>query len=285
MKGSALVRLRAATAALCAVAATLLVFPPSANAWGTQGHNTVGAIADLRLSATARTEVSRLLSGEPDPTLAGVSTWADEIRATDPDLGKRSAPWHYVNIAENNCVYNPAVNGNDGSNVIEALRTQSATLADRTQPDSVRRQALKFIVHFTGDIHQPMHAGYARDRGGNNIELRYLGKNTNLHAIWDSGLLDTLQLNDAAELERLLSLPAPNLPAVQTNTAPVQWAQYSCRIALTPGVYPDSSTIGDDYTRQFLPIAETQLRLAGERLGQLLNTLLDPTAGTIVTGS
>lgn len=259
---------------VCAFAAMLLAVPPSANAWGVQGHNTTGAIADLRLSAGARDEVSRLLSGEPDPTLAGVSNWADDVRRNDPELGKRSAPWHYVNIGENGCVYDPAVNGNDGQNVIEALRTQTATLADSARSDADRRQALKFVVHFVGDIHQPLHAGYARDRGGNEFRVQYLGHSTNLHSVWDSRMLDTRHASDQEELQRLLALPAPDLPAAQPDTDPVRWAQDSCRIVDTPGFYPPSSTIGDDYTRQFLPIAEAQLRLAGERLGQLLNAVL-----------
>ncbi|MEU7143728.1 S1/P1 nuclease [Nocardia sp. NPDC046473] len=271
---------RAAVVGVCAFAAIVLSVPPAANAWGPQGHNTTGAIADLRLSAAARGEVARLLQGEPNPTLAGVSNWADEVRNNDPDLGKISAPWHYVNIAENGCVYDPAVNGNDGQNVIEALRRQAAILADRSRADADRSQALKFIVHFVGDINQPMHAGYARDRGGNEIKVQYLGRNTNLHSVWDSRMLDTRHASDADEVQRLLALPAPNLPPAQPDSDPIRWAQDSCRIVETPGVYPDSATIGDEYTRKFLPVAETQLRLAGELLGQLLNAVLAAPTGS-----
>ncbi|CAM4396599.1 S1/P1 nuclease [Nocardia ninae] len=271
---------RAAVASACALAAILLSVPPTATAWGVQGHNTTGAIADLRLTAAARDEVGRLLAGEPDPTLAGVANWADEVRANDPELGKISAPWHYVNIGENGCVYDPAVNGNNGQNVIEALRRQTATLADRSRPVAERGQALKFIVHFVGDIHQPMHAGYARDRGGNEVKVQYLGRSTNLHSVWDSRMLDTRHASDAEELQRLLALPAPDLPPTQPDTDPIRWAEDSCRVLATPGVYPASSTIGDEYTRQFLPIAETRLRRAGELLGRLVNAVLDPSVGT-----
>ncbi|MFC9434232.1 S1/P1 nuclease [Nocardia sp. NPDC057030] len=271
---------KAAVVSMCAAAAILLSVPPAANAWGPQGHNTTGAIADLRLSPPARAEVDRLLAGEPDPTLAGVANWADTVRNNDPELGKISAPWHYVNIAENGCVYDPAVNGNDGQNVIEALRRQTAILADRARPVADRRQALKFIVHFVGDINQPMHAGYARDRGGNEIKLQYLGRGTNLHAVWDSGLLNTRHASDAEEVQRLLALPAPALPPAQPDTDPIRWAEASCRIVLEPGVYPASNTIGDEYTGQFLPVAESQLRLAGESLGQLLNAVLGTPTGS-----
>ncbi|WP_225730270.1 MULTISPECIES: S1/P1 nuclease [unclassified Nocardia] len=274
-------RFKAAVIGACALAATMSVAPPTANAWGRQGHSTSAAIADTRLTAAARAEVDRLLAGEPDPTLAGVANWADQVRADDPELGKRSAPWHYVNIAENGCVYDPAVNGNDGQNVIEALRTQTAILADRTRPDADRGQALKFVVHFVGDIHQPMHAGYAGDRGGNEFTVNYLGRDTNLHSVWDSRMLDTRRSTDDEEVRRLLALPAPDLPAPRPDTDPARWAQDSCRIATSPGVYPADSTIGDEYTRQFLPVAEAQLRLAGERLGQLLHAVLGgPASGS-----
>ncbi|PXX71115.1 S1/P1 nuclease [Nocardia tenerifensis] len=271
---------RAAIVGACAVAALVFSGAPAANAWGPQGHDVAGAIADLRLNAAARDEVARLLAGEPNPTLAGVANWADEIRNTDPDLGKISAPWHYVNIGENGCVYDAAVNGNDGQNVVEALRRQTAILADHARPVPDRRQALKFVVHFVGDINQPLHAGYARDRGGNEIKVDYLGRPTNLHAVWDSRMLDTRHASDAEEVQRLLALPAPNIPPAQPDTDPVQWAQDSCRIVDSPGFYPDSATIGDEYTRRFLPVAEAQLRLAGELLGQLLNTVLGAPGST-----
>ncbi|WP_051727931.1 S1/P1 nuclease [Nocardia brasiliensis] len=265
---------RAALAGVCALGAILFAVAPPANAWGVQGHNTVGAIADLRLDPAARDQVSRLLAGEANPTLAGVANWADEVRRDDPDLGKRSAPWHYVNIGENGCVYDAAVNGNNGDNVVDALRAQTKILADRSRADAERAQALKFVVHFVGDIHQPLHAGYARDRGGNEFRVTYLGKATNLHSVWDSRLLDTRHASDAEELQRLLALPAPALPPAQPDSDPVQWAEDSCRVVNTPGFYPASATIGDEYTQQFLPIAENRLRLAGERLGQLLNTVI-----------
>ncbi|MCM6772155.1 S1/P1 nuclease [Nocardia sp. CDC159] len=270
-------RCKAVVAGALAVAATLLA-APSAHAWGEQGHDVTGAIADLRLTPAARDEVGRLLAGEPDPTLAGVATWADDIRKSDPVLGKRSAPWHYVNIAENGCAYDPAVNGNDGQNVIEALRAQTKILADRGRSVTDRNQALKFIVHFVGDIHQPLHAGYARDRGGNEFKVQYNGQNTNLHSVWDSRLLDTRHASDEEETKRVLALPAPELSPAQPDSDPIRWAEDSCRVAVSPGFYPEQNKIGEEYTRRFLPVAESRLRLAGERLGQLLNAVLDPAA-------
>ncbi|MBA0048889.1 S1/P1 nuclease [Mycobacteroides sp. LB1] len=250
--------------ALAVAVALLLATAPLAAAWGPQGHNIVGAVADSELTPAVRAEVSRLLAGEANPTLAGVANWADQVRPSRPD----TAPWHYADIAENNCQYVPAINGDNGNNVIEAIRNQTAILADRSKPDAERREALKFVVHFVGDIHQPMHDGYARDRGGNDIPLTYNGRSTNLHSLWDSGLLNTRGLNDSQYTQVILGLPAPDLGGAD----PVDWAQATCQIAV--GAYPSTSTIGVDYTNEYRPIAEAQLRLGGDRLARLINGTL-----------
>ncbi|MFT4249239.1 MAG: S1/P1 nuclease [Pseudomonas sp.] len=263
-----------ASVSLCAIA--LFLHAPDAAAWGAQGHRLVARIADTELTPQAHAEVTRLLAGEPDPTLAGVATWADELRQSDPDLGKRSARWHYVNLGEHDCRYLPARDCPDGACVVEALKTQAALLADHNQPLAVRRQALKFVVHLVGDIHQPMHAGYARDKGGNDFQLQFDGKGSNLHALWDSGMLRGRRLDDDAYLGQLLALPRP---ARDRGTAlppsSAAWAEASCRIAVTPGVYPARHVLPDDYSATWRPLAETQLRLAGERLAAILNAALD----------
>lgn len=250
---------RIASVLATATALTFVSIAP-ASAWGVEGHGIVGDVAAAKLSPTASAEVAKLLQGEPNPTLAGVASWADEYRST-PD-GAATAPWHFVNIAENDCVYAPEINGSGGANVIETIRNQSAILADKAKPADQRRDALKFLVHFVGDIEQPMHTGYAKDRGGNSVKLTYNGRSTNLHAVWDSGLLD------GGSAARVAALPAPQ----PGSTDPAQWAQESCRIAV--GAYPSSSVIGADYTAKYRPVAEAQLRLAGERLGRLLTDTL-----------
>lgn len=250
---------RIVSAALTAAALSLVSVAP-ASAWGVEGHGIVGSVASARLSPAATAEVAKLLQGESNPTLAGVASWADEYRSSP--AGAATAPWHFVDIAENGCVYAPAINGVGGANVIEAIRNQTAILADKSKPSDQRRDALKFVVHFVGDIEQPMHTGYARDRGGNSTKVTYNGKATNLHAVWDSGLLD------GGTAARVDAQAAPQLG----STDPVEWAQESCRIAVA--AYPSGSVIGDAYTARYRPIAEAQLRLAGERLARLLTDTL-----------
>lgn len=258
-----------------ALAVSTLISAP-AFAWGAQGHRLVARVAETRLEPAAKAEVERLLALEPGETLASVAPWADQVRANDPDLGRRSARWHYINMGEDGCVYDHARHCRDGNCVIEALKAQSARLGDRNLADAERLQALKFVVHLAGDIHQPLHAGYSHDKGGNAYQLQFNGRGTNLHSFWDSGMFYALQLDDDQFLQRLQALPAPTgivAPRLQRDAA--QWAEQSCRIATREGVYPAKRTVDEDYTNTWRPVAEAQLRLAGERLAALLNELLD----------
>jgi len=251
-----------------------LLHSPQANAWGGQGHRLVARIAETELTPKARAQVDTLLAGEPDPTLAGIASWADELREHDPDLGKRSSRWHYVNLGEYDCGYEPPRDCPDGNCVIAALQQQTALLADRSQPLEARRQALKFVVHFVGDIHQPMHAGYAHDKGGNDFQLQFNGKGSNLHSLWDSGMLKDRGLDDDAYLAELLKLPATPVARPALPPAAVAWAQASCRVAVAPGVYPASHVLPADYVAVHRPQAEAALRQAGDRLAAILNAAL-----------
>lgn len=255
----------------------LLAVAVPAVAWGSLGHRLVAALAWDELNPRARAEIRVLLVGESDPTLPGIASWADELRANDPDLGKRSAPWHYVNIAEHDCRYDAALACRGGDCVVEAIRAQTAILADRGNSRAARLQALKFVVHFVGDVHQPMHAGYAHDKGGNEVQVNLAGAGANgqgwggnLHSLWDSRMLATTGLDEAGYLHRLRAMPV----GVSTSASPAQWAEASCRIMLRPGLYPPRPGIDQSYVQAWLPVAETRLRRGGSALGALLNDAL-----------
>lgn len=254
------------------------LLPTAAHAWGPKGHRLVGGLASGELTPQARTEVARLLRGEADPTLAGVANWADDVREHDPNLGKRSARWHYVDLAEDDCRYRPSAHCRNGDCLIEAIVRQRALLADRRQRATVRAQALKFLVHFVGDAHQPLHAGYARDRGGNTLQIQLDGKGSNLHRLWDSEVIASAEMNERRYLQHLQRMP---LPAQARNGIdnPAAWVQASCRIVLRDGFYPKRAKIGPAYFSQWRPTADEQLRIAGHRLAALLNDALKAGAG------
>lgn len=257
--------------------AALLPIPLPVHAWGATGHRLVAHLAATELNPQARAEVARLLRGEADPTLAGVANWADALRdspvANDIDLGQRSSRWHYVNLAQDDCGYRRVAHCPDGDCVIEAIRRQRDLLADRRQPDAVRAQALKFLAHFVGDAHQPLHAGDARDKGGNTVQLQIDGKGSNLHRLWDSALIASADINETAYLRHLQRMPLP--PAARTGTDdPAAWAEASCRVVLRDGFYPPRPKLSPTYSAQWRPTADAQLRIAGHRLAMLLNDVL-----------
>lgn len=241
-----------------------------AHAWGALGHRLVARLAESDLSPKARAEVARLLQGEADPTLAGVANWADELR-DEPGFGRTTSRWHYVNIPEQHCRYDAARDCKDGRCIVDAITRQRAILADRSQPDAARARALKFLVHFVGDIHQPLHT-IAAGRGGNDIQINLDGKGSNLHRLWDSELLASAKLDETAYVKRLRKLPAPRAPV--TGDA-VAWAEASCKVTTREGFMPERAKIDQNDVQRWRPIAETQLRQAGRALATLLNDTLD----------
>lgn len=259
----------------CGFGLALALFTTPVFAWGAQGHRLVGALAEAELSPTARAEVTKLLTGEAEPTLAGIANWADELRGTDRELARKTSRWHFVNIGESGCRYEAARDCRGNDCVVEAIRKQAAILADLTQSTAARRDALKFVVHFVGDIHQPLHAGHARDRGGNDSQVSDAGTGSNLHSLWDSRLLYRQRLSDEAYLVRLRGLSI-TVPIARSPLPPAsnEWAENSCAIVLRDGFYPASAKLDDAYFQRWTPIAEAQLRRAGTQLAALLNAVL-----------
>jgi len=262
-------------------AALLGCFAAPAFAWGGLGHRLVADLAADELTPAVRRAVDALLVGEKDPTLAGIAAWADDVRAHDPVLGRKSSPWHYVGIHSVDCAYVAPVDCPNGDCVVGAIEAQTAILADRRQPIDARRQALKFVVHFVGDAHQPLHANNRDDKGGNLMQLRVPApageKGSNLHTLWDSGLIQHAGLDEAGYLAHLRSLPlAVDVPARPLPPAAASWAENACRISAEPGLYPASARIDDTYYETWRPRADAQLRRAGSHLAQVLNAALTP---------
>ena len=251
-------------ALLCALHAT------EALAWGQSGHRIVGALAEARLDPKARAAVAELLAGEPDPTLAGVSVWADHVREHEPEY-TWTVPLHWVNFERGACSFEATRNCRDDLCVVRAIERYSAQLGDEWLPRAARRDALKFVVHFVGDVHQPLHAGFAADRGGNDFQISLMREGWNLHSVWDSLLIDSLKLSVPEYLARLQTLP---LPATDPHSTPARWAEESCGVVQQADFYPPKHKITGRYLEQKRPLADQRLRLAGRRLATLLNATL-----------
>ena len=148
----------------------LLAGSPAAQAWSALGHRLVGELAQRHLAPATQREVARLLAGAPDPTLAGIADWADDLRDSNPPRFRATARWHYVNLGPD-CDYLPPRDCAGGQCVVAAIARQQAILADRSQPVPDRRDALAFLVHLVADAHQPLHAGGRDDKGGNRFQV------------------------------------------------------------------------------------------------------------------
>ncbi|MDO8772728.1 MAG: S1/P1 nuclease [Burkholderiaceae bacterium] len=238
----------------------LLGLPLTAQAWGTQGHQVVANLAQARLSSPARREVERLLALEPGETLASVSTWADKHRSP------KTAAWHYVNFPCDSCHFVPERECPDGKGVVYAIDEQLQTLTSQA-PAALRLTALKYLVHLVADVHQPLHAGYLDDKGGNTYQRQAFMRGSNLHALRDSGLIRYLNEDTETMSTRLLDMPLSDR-AHDVNV--VHAAQESCRIVGIPELYPDRK-VGLDYNARFTPTMEQRLPLAGARLAHMLN--------------
>ena len=230
------------------------------HAWGWEGHQVIALIAQLQLTPKAKAEVDRLLAVEPGETMASVSTWADEHR------NPSTASWHYVNFPRGDCIYDEQRDCPDGSCVVGAIKRQLQVLGSNA-PDDKRLNAFKYVVHFVGDVHQPLHAGYLDDKGGNRYQLQAFMRGSNLHAVWDSGLIKNLSEDSESMAARL---QGTRLTFPVTDLDPVTAAQESCRIVSMPGFYPDRQ-VGQDYIDRFTPVMERRLTVAGGRLAGVLN--------------
>ncbi len=253
---------------LALLATALLLAPPRLLAWGPGGHRIVAQIASDHLSPTAQAAIAAVLADEPEPTLAGVANWADEVR------DERTGPLHYVNFPAGDfptgdCRYQPRRDCPDGRCVVAAIDRAVAVLKRRKASRAQRLIALKQLVHFTGDIHQPLHAGHGEDRGGNTFQLRWHDEGTNLHKLWDSELIDDIEPDWRRYVLRL----GPRPDTVSDRLSAREWAMESCAIVASEGFYPVSRDPGRAYLAEWRGTVDARLNLAGLRLAALLGTL------------
>lgn len=246
----------------------LCALPSLSAAWGAFGHRLIADLAEAELSPAARSEAQRLLQREGFDHLRDVAVWADEMRETDEFAW--TFPYHFVNFDSPDCVYEAEQRCQDGLCVVGAIERYAAELGDRGRSDAERLQALKWLVHFVGDVHQPLHAGRGSDKGGNTFQVQIDGRGGNLHGVWDYSLLESRGLGLPAYAKALRSTP---LPAPTPLDAEI-WAEESCRLVEAPDFYPKRRRISDAYLQRSRPLAEQRLREAGSRLAAMLERQL-----------
>jgi hypothetical protein len=249
--------------------------PTHALAWGPTGHRIVATLAERQLSAPARASLQPLLARSHARALADVATWADDLR----DDRRRRALWratsklHFVNFTDASCRYDAPRDCAGGRCAVAAIQRYTHILGDRARGPDQRAQALRMLVHLVADVHQPLHAGYRRDAGGNRYQVRVEGRRggTNLHAVWDTPVL-----GDSPGGWRARAADLARAPVFPASGQAAEWAEESCRATRDAGVYPSRHRIDAAYLRHARPLAERRLRQAAARLAALLERALAP---------
>lgn len=245
--------------------AFMLLSSNQAFALGKTGHRVVGEIAQRNLTPEAQAGVEAILGKEQ---LWEASYYPDEMRSSpDPFWRYQSPPMHYVNFNDGETYADSEKNPKGDAYVavigfIETLKNDSATLAEK-------QLALRFLTHLAGDLHQPMHAGRAADRGGNLIKVKWFGEETNLHSVWDTYLIDNQQLS-YTEWVDLLDRATPETIAEYQKATPMDWINEIA--AFREDVY----NVGDgnfsyQYIYDYTPIVKQLLQKGGYRLAGILN--------------
>ena len=236
--------------------------------WGQTGHRVVGLVADNHLTKRAKNKINFLLDGN---SLANVSTYADEIKAEK----KYSyiSKWHYINIPLNKKF--DEIEREKGGDIIYAINKCIEVLKSPKYNKKEKSFHLKLLVHFIGDIHQPMHLGSKEDRGGNDVKLFWFGNITNLHRIWDTQIIESHNMS-YTEMASDLPIFTPNQIKFETNKSINNWVEET-RI-YTRQIYsesPPNGKLGYEYRYKNLPIIKSQLYKAGIRLASILNKIFE----------
>lgn len=282
-----------------AFAAFAVALAGPAFAWGDLGHQVTALIAYQHLNAKARTALDVLLASDTDsltpPDFASRTTWADRYRTTH----RETAPWHFADIEIDSgdlsaacfgfpplAAGQPASQGPSQDCVINKIDEFTVELSNPQTPAAERLLALKFLIHFIGDMHQPLHSSDHNDKGGNCVGLSPPspdGQETNLHAYWDVGTVNVLG-TDAATVAKKLDADISEAQVADWSKGSTRsWALEAFELAkrdvyqlnkLPTCAAPGSVALSDAYVKAAQADANLQLRRAGIRMALLLNQAL-----------
>jgi hypothetical protein len=240
--------------------------PGKPTMWSKTGHRVIGEVAENYLSNRARRAVSELLNGE---SLAVVANYADEIKSDR--AYKDFGPWHYVNIAPGRA-YSDSTASPQGD-LIQGIQYAITVLRDRSSTRNNRIFYLKMLIHLLGDLHQPLHVGRPEDRGGNDIQLRWFGRGTNLHSIWDFHMIEDYGMSFSELAESLPRLSRRQVKTLQSGSLH-EWVEETREEA--DGIYNSvkvGEKLGYDYSYKYWDVVEEQLLKGGVRLAGVLNDI------------
>ena len=240
--------------------------------WGSTGHRVIAEVASNYLTDNARLEINKILNGE---TLVNASTYADDIKS-DTRYDKYYN-WHFLNMELDDDYQDitPSENGD----VYVAINQCIDILESRSASNLEKSFYLKLLVHFVGDLHQPLHIGRYEDRGANRVYVKWFGRNSNLHRVWDSEMINSHNMSYS---ELAVNLPDPNFQ-IFTKEADkferndvLEWIDEIHEY--TKKIYNDVSIddrLGYEYQYENFGTVKDLLLVGGIRLAKILNYLFD----------
>ncbi len=263
-----LMKLRNLSIALTLGIATLTA--PAASAWGQKGHDVTAYIAEQHLTPAARAAVDSLFEGK---SMVYWANWLDNASHTPPYAYTKT--WHYKNIDAGER-YEEA-QANPAGDAVLAIKAQLETLRDPHKSLADRQLAMKILVHVVGDIHQPMHMGHATDLGGNRVKVKFFGRDNNLHAVWDTNIVESAHKWGFTEWQLMIDRATPAGQEAIIDGTIDDWAKQT--VAIATQIYeetPEGTNLSYNEVARWAPVIEDQLLRGGLRLAHLLNTLFDP---------
>lgn len=248
-------------------------------AWGPMGHDIVAAIAEQNLTRKTKKEIAKLLDGQ---SIVYYSSWMDNIQNSPywKDSYSVTKTWHYANVDKGHTYQ--TMRKEPKGDVVTALEELTDAMTSRYSEltDSMKTDYLKMIVHMVGDLHCPMHAGRLSDRGGNDCKVKWFGKNTNLHSVWDSKLLESSRKWSCSEWVDQLDRTDKKYKRDVMQGAYEEW--FLDTVALAAGIYEyienldkQIPNLSYQYVYDYSPLLEQQLLLGGYRLAYVLNNIFD----------
>ncbi len=240
-----------------------VVFSVNTFGWGQTGHRIVGQIAQNHLSNKVKKQLERILDGQ---SIAMVSNFMDEIKSDSKYDSLR--PWHYCTIPDGDEYKGVPEEGD----VIHAIQTYVKILKSGNSSESEEVFILKCLIHLIGDIHQPLHVGNGNDKGGNDVKVTYFWESSNLHRVWDSGIIDGKSLSYTEYVAWIDNASKANVDQWKKDDVMV-WATESMSYRSKIYNLPSGKKINYRYNYDNISIVNLRLLQAGIRLAGVLEDI------------
>ena len=246
-------------------------------AWSSSGHKIIAQIASSHISPETQKKIALLTDNE---NLQDSAWWPDQIKSSP--LWKHTKGYHYKELNDGieyfPSLKNASLYQKKKGDVIRAILKAEDLLRDQSESKMIRKNALRFLSHFVGDLHQPLHAGFLSDVGGNTVQINWFGSNRSLHSVWDGSLISTFSSKNnisgnhyIEDYSNQLRTPSPQEITQWTSSYVMDW--YKESVAVRSDTYNGLNDTNENYYSQHIDLNNLRLVQAGYRLAYLLDQI------------